>query len=127
MKPIAAYAAIRMAMMGGILLIGLVSWFLHRSPDWQPPAAGVSDGLVTVGRVLWGAAGAALAFLFFRRRNAESAMQRVTLAIIAWSVGEALAIFGGVHYYLTAVPAWYVAGVVAMSITFVAFPPPARQ
>ncbi|NUQ13647.1 MAG: hypothetical protein HUU26_15175 [Gemmatimonadaceae bacterium] len=127
MTPVRAYHAIRLAMMGGMLLLGLVSWVLHRSADWQPPPAGVADGLVTVGLILWGAAAVALVFLFVRRQHVEDPQRRVTTAIIAWSVGEALAIFGGVHFYLTAVPVWYVAGLLAMSITFVAFPPPAPR
>lgn len=127
MKPVQAYHAIRLAMMGGMLLLGLVSWVLHRSPDWRPPPAGVGEGLVTVGRILWAAAAVVLAFLFIRRRSIDEPLRRVTTAIIAWSVGEALAIFGGVHFYLTAAPVWYVAGLLAMSITFVAFPPPAPR
>ena len=111
-------------MMAGILLFAGVSWFMHRAPDWQQPPPGLVDSLSTFGRVLWGAAGAGLVVLFLVRRNAESPIRASNLAIVAWSMGEALAIFGVVFFYLTAVPVWFIAGILAMSITFVAYPPP---
>ncbi len=127
MRPAQAYLAIRIAMMGGLLLFGGITWFLHQRPEWQPPKPGVADALVTIGRVTWATAVAALAVLFFQHRKAENPVRASTLAIVAWSVGEALALFGVVFYYIAAVPAWYISGMLAMAITFVAFPPPALR
>lgn len=127
MRPAQAYLAIRIAMMAGLLLFGGVSWFLHQRPEWQPPRPEVTDGLASIGRVMWVAAAAALTVLFFQHRKADTPVRASTLAIVAWSVGEALALFGVVYFYLAAVPAWYVAGMLAMAITFVAFPPPAPR
>jgi hypothetical protein len=53
--------------------------------------------------------------------------QASTLAILAWSLGETVALFGGVVFFLTATPGWYVAGVVALALAFVAFPPPENR
>ncbi len=119
--------AIRLAMMGGVLLFGGVSWFLHRTPDWTPADPAVVAQLATVGRVMWLVAGIGLVILFFRFRDAANPGQASTLAILAWALGESVALFGGVVFFLTAAAAWYVAGVVALTIAFVAFPPPVNR
>ena len=111
-------------MMAGVLLFGAVTWFLHQRPDWQPSIGGVIDNFVRIGQVMWGLAAAGLVVLFLQHRRAESPEKVSTLTIISWTVGEALALFGAVHFYLTGISTWYIAGVIAMSITFVAFRPP---
>lgn len=124
MKQATAYHTIRVAMMGGLLLLGAVTWFLHRAPDWQPPSPGVAGRLAMFGRILWAVAGVGLVYLYSRHRDAGQPARVSNFAIVAWSVGEALALFGVVFFYLTGVATWYVSGMLAMSITFVAFPPP---
>jgi hypothetical protein len=114
--------AIRLAMMGGVLLFGGVSWFLHRTPDWTPADTVAVDSLVMVGRFMWIGVILGLAALWFRSRSSTSAAQSSTFAIIAWSLGETLALFGGVLYFLSDVTGWYVAGVLLLAITFVVFP-----
>jgi hypothetical protein len=84
--------AIRIAMLGGVLLFGAVAWFLHRTPDWVPADAVAIDSLVTVGRFMWIGVILGLAALWFRSRSATSASQASTFAIIAWSLGETLAL-----------------------------------
>ena len=127
MKPAQAYLAIRIAMMSGLLLFGAVAWFLHQRPEWVPPTASLVERLTMMGRIIWGVAVALLVFLFMRHRRAESPVTLSTLSIVAWSVGEALAIFGAVHFFLTNVSTWYIAGLIGMSITFIAFRPPALR
>lgn len=114
--------AIRFAMMGGVLLFGFVTWFAHRSPDWSPGDPTSLGELVMVGRFMWVAVIGALAVLWFRSRSITSAPKASTFAIFAWSLGEMLALFGGVLYFMSDRPAWFVAGVVMLAITFVLFP-----
>lgn len=114
--------AIRIAMLGGVLLFGGVSWFLHRTPDWEPADAVAIDSLVTVGRFMWIGVILGLAALWFRSRSVTAASQASTFAIIAWSLGETLALYGGVLYFLSDLAGWYVAGVLSLAIAFVAFP-----
>ena len=41
--------------------------------------------------------------------------------------GETLALLGGVIFFLTSMPTWYIAGVIVLTTTFVAFPAPLRR
>lgn len=114
--------AIRFAMLGGVLLFGFVTWFAHRSPDWVPSDTSSFGELVMVGRVMWVLVTGALVALWFRARGTTSAAKASTFAIFAWSLGEMLALFGGVLYYMSDRSSWFVAGVVMLAITFVVFP-----
>jgi hypothetical protein len=46
---------------------------------------------------------------------------------MAWALGETLALLGGVIFFLTSMSGWYIAGVIALTLTFVAFPAPLRR
>ncbi|HEX6313899.1 MAG TPA: hypothetical protein VFZ73_03535 [Gemmatimonadaceae bacterium] len=116
--------AIRLAMMGGVLLFGGVSWFLTGLPDWSPPEPGMADQLGVVARITWLLAGGGLLVLFLKYRSIESPAQASTFAIFAWALGETLALLGGVVFFLTSLAGWYIAGVIALAVTFLAFPPP---
>lgn len=116
--------AIRLAMMGGVLLFGGVSWFLTRTPDWVPLERGVADQLTGIARIAWGAVGVALAVLFLKFRDYTNAARAGSVAVLSWALGETLALLGGVIFFLTSAAGWYIAGVIALTLTFVAFPPP---
>jgi hypothetical protein len=119
--------AIRLAMMGGVLLFGGVSWFLTSVPDWVAPEAGIADQLTRIASVVWVVIGAALAVLFLKFRDSTNAARASSVAILAWALGETLALLGGVIFFLTSLSGWYVAGVIALTLTFVAFPAPLRR
>lgn len=116
--------AIRLAMMGGVLLFGGVSWFLTRTPDWVPPEPGVADQLTGIARIAWLAVGLALMVLFVKFRDYTNAARASSVAILSWALGETLALLGGVVFFLTSTAGWYIAGVILLTLTFVAFPPP---
>lgn len=118
---------IRLAMMGGVLLFGGVSWFLTRTPDWVPPEPGIGDQLTGVARIAWLAVGVALVVLFLKFRDQSNVARASSVAILSWALGETLALLGGVVFFLTSAPGWYIAGVIALTLTFVAFPPPLKQ
>jgi hypothetical protein len=111
-------------MMGGVLLFGGVSWFLTQSPDWTAPEPGIADQLTRVARIAWIVVGVALVVMFMKFRDPTDVARASSVAILAWALGETLALLGGVVYFLTSMPGWYVAGVVALTLTFVAFPAP---
>jgi hypothetical protein len=114
-------------MMGGVLLFGGVSWFLHRTPEWVRADPATATKLTGMVPIVWGIAVLGLAFLFIRHRAASNPSQTSTLSILAWALGESVALFGGVVFFMTAEAVWYVAGVVVLAITFVAFPPPVNR
>lgn len=116
--------AIRMAMLGGVLLFGGVSWFLTHTADWTAPEPGVAAQLTGIARIAWAVVGVALTILFLRFRDSTNAARASSVAIIAWALGETLALLGGVVLFLTAAAGWYIAGVIALTLTFVAFPAP---
>ena len=119
--------AIRLAMMGGVLLFGGVSWFLTHTADWTAPEPGVAGQLIGVARIVWVIVGVALTILFVKFRDSTNAARASSVAIMSWALGETLALLGGVVLFLTAAAGWYIAGVVALTLTFVAFPVPPRQ
>lgn len=114
-------------MMGGVLLFGGVSWFLHQTPDWTPADPAVTAKLGTMGGIVGVIATLGLVFLYTRFRDAPSPAQASTFAILAWALGESVALFGGVVFFLTAAPTWYIVGVLLLTLTFVAFPPPVNR
>jgi hypothetical protein len=119
--------AIRIAMMLGVLLFGGVAWFITRTPDWKPPEPALLDQLAMIARAGWIAIGGALVFMFLKFRDTTNPSRASTVSILAWTLGETLALFGGVILFLTAFSGWYVAGVSALALTFVAFPPPVNR
>jgi hypothetical protein len=114
-------------MMLGVLLFGGVAWFITRTPDWRAPGAELLDQLSLIARVGWIAIGIALVFMFLRFRNSANPSRASTVSILAWTLGETLALFGGVILFLTAFSGWYIAGVTALALVFAAFPPPANR
>ena len=114
-------------MMGGVLLFGGVSWFLTSMPDWSAPEPAVAGQLARVATVAWVVAGATLVVMFLKFRDSTNAARASSVAILAWALGEMLALLGGVIFFLTSLSSWYIAGVLALTLTFVAFPAPARR
>ena len=114
-------------MMGGVLLFGGVSWFLTSMPDWSAPEPGITAELTRVATIAWVGVGAALVVMFLKFRDSTNAARASSVAILAWALGESLALLGGVIFFLTSLSAWYVAGVIALTLTFVAFPAPLKR
>ena len=110
--------AIRLAMMGGVLLFGGVSWFFTSMSDWSAPEAGLADQLTRVAQVAWALVGTALVVMFLKFRDGTVA-RASSVAILAWALGETLALLGGVIFFLTSRAGWYIAGVVILTLTFV--------
>jgi len=119
--------AIRLAMMGGVLLFGGVSWFLTRMPDWSAPDPGIAGQLTRVATIAWVVVGATLVVMFLKFRDSTNVARASSVAILAWALGETLALLGGVIFFLTSMSGWYVAGVIALTLTFVAFPAPLKR
>lgn len=114
---------IRFAMLTGVLLFGGVTWLLRRSGE-APPALDATDALTLVwmGRIAWLVAigGSILVFALLQQRPSSARIGR--LSIVAWALGELVALYGGVVWFLTGSSAWYLPGLVFLVLSFLAFP-----
>jgi hypothetical protein len=48
--------------------------------------------------------------------------QRSTLMIVGWAMGEGVALAGGVYYFITNDPRYYVTGILVLLASFMLFP-----
>ncbi|MBB4639060.1 hypothetical protein [Longimicrobium terrae] len=113
---------VRMALLSGVVVFGaVVTWLVGQdgprstAPDVRAPLQWVNIGLLI--------ASAAGVLVLQRIHAAErDARKRQTWNIIAWALGEATAMFGGVHYLLVGSPAPYLVGLAMLVASFVLVP-----
>ena len=111
---------IRIALLSGVLMFGAVAYFLTQqrgptSPEMARPLqianiailVGVAVGLLVVQRA---------------HANQREPARRTTLNILGWALGEAAALFGGVHFLLIGSPIPYLVGLAMMLASFVVVP-----
>jgi hypothetical protein len=110
---------IRIAMLVGVLAFGGVVWYLRRSGGTGYPVN--PRGLRVAGRAVWGlmTLGTLALFLSAGRASPE---RRATLSVIAWALGEATAIYGGLFWMLLGDSQWYLYGVACLLLTYFIFP-----
>ena len=105
---------IRIALLVGVLALGGIVWHLRRSGDTgylvNPRALRVA------GQAVWGTMtlGTLALFLVAGRRG--------SLSVIAWALGEATAIYGGLFWLLLGDSQWYLYGVACLLLTYFIFP-----
>lgn len=117
--------AIRAALLAGVLLFGAVCWFVVRQRGGGP-MPGVDTSAFSVLRVMvpvlgFAALSVAIAIRVVIARTREEA-RRNSLRIIAWAVGEAAALAGGVYFLELGDPRLYLIGATAMLATFIVVP-----
>lgn len=116
-----ALALIRISLLVGVLIFGALTWWLQRAGDRPPSDPASLRTLRTAGFAIWAAALALLGFLRTRLAGLSESARRSYL-VIGWGVAEAVALFGGVVYFLTGDPRWYLAGLFFMIGSFLVFP-----
>lgn len=112
---------IRVALLTGVLLFGGIAYYLtrQRGGGLGTESAGALQaaniGLLVV---------AAVAIMVVQRRHAAEAdpARRSTLNILAWALGEAVALMGGVHFLLVGNPVPYLVGLMMMIASFIVVP-----
>ena len=117
---------IRGSLLGGVLLFGGIVWYLHSTEGPVPVDADLARTLRLVFLVFAFTSLFLLLFLRSRRHRAGEFHAAAVAAIIAWAIGEAVALFGGVIYLLTADVTPYLGGVALMFIAFLVAPVPER-
>jgi hypothetical protein len=111
---------IRLAIFGGALLFGIVTWWLRR--EAPPPLTTDIGPLRFAGYGLWVSVLVVLAFMRGLLGKATEQARRSSLLIVAWAAAESLALFGGVVWFLHGDSRWYVAGMCLLLATFILFP-----
>ncbi|HLM68772.1 MAG TPA: hypothetical protein VK358_14630 [Longimicrobium sp.] len=111
---------IRIALLSGVLMFGGVAYYLTQQNG--PLGAENADALQIVNIVLL--VGAAVGIMIIQRRHLaeRDPAKRSTLNIVAWAMGEATALFGGVHFLMVGNPVPFLVGLVMMVAAFVVVP-----
>lgn len=115
---------IRIAMLGGVLLFGGVSWMLQRTPGWSPAPAADVETLKRLAPVFWAVAIAGVGVLFVQARRVTDPARRGTFAVVAWALGEMVALYGGVIYFLAGDARGYLLGLLFLALSLTIFPAP---
>ena len=110
---------IRIAMLVGVLVFGGVVWYLRRSGDQSYMVN--PRGLRVAGQAIWGLVtlGTLVLFLTAARASPE---RRATYGVMAWALGLATALYGGLFWLLLGDPQWYLYGGVCLLLTYFIFP-----
>lgn len=111
---------VRMAMLAGVVLFGGVVTVLVRNDPPQAPQ--IARALVYANIAFL--VGTAIGLLVLQRRHAaeRDPAARTTLNMIAWALGEATALFGGVHYMLVGSPIPFLVGLGMLLASFALVP-----
>lgn len=111
---------IRMALLGGVLLFGAVIWFLHRRPGYVP-VGGMEQLRPIVPLIMLAFIAGIVGIRFYLSRITDPA-QLGTFQLVGWTLGEAAALFGGVYYYNTDDPRFFIIGLFVMVASFIVVP-----
>jgi hypothetical protein len=115
---------IRVAFLTGVLMFGGGAYFITRQAD-----GGIGDGgrelaqplqLANIGILILAAVG----LMIIQRKQAgeRDPARRSGLTIAGWAMGEATALFGGVHFLLTGSVTPFLVGLGMMLAAFVVVP-----
>lgn len=112
-------ALIRIALLVGVLVFGAIVWYLQRSGSRTYSVD--PRGLRVAGQAVWGlmTVGTLGLFLAAGRATAE---RRAAFSVVAWALGEATAIYGGLFWMMLGDSQWYLYGVACLLLTYFIFP-----
>ena len=110
---------IRIALLVGVIAFGGIIWYLRRAGDTgylvNPRSLRVAGQAVWASMTL----GTLALFLLAGRAQPE---RRGSFSVIAWALGEATAIYGGLFWLLLGDSQWYLYGVACLLLTYFIFP-----
>jgi len=112
---------IRVAFLTGVLMFGGIAYYLTRQRGGLGESALAGPlQLANIAILILAAAG----IMIVQRRHAaeRDPARRSTLNIVAWAMGEAAALFGGVHFLLIGEPTPFLVGLGMMLGAFVVVP-----
>ena len=121
---------IRLSLLVGVLLFGgVVAWLSSQGrvpPGGRPADEATVRFLRMLAPAIAVAAAVAATYLRYVISRTPDAGRVWQLRLVAWAVGEAAALLGAVHWFLSGDPSRYVIGLVALLATFVVVPLRAR-
>ena len=112
-------ALIRITLLVGVLAFGGVVWYLRRTTD--PSYAVNPHGLRVAGQAVWALMTIGTLGLFLAAGKATPE-RRAAFSVVAWALGEATAIYGGLFWMMLGDPQWYLYGVACLLLTYFIFP-----
>jgi hypothetical protein len=112
-------ALIRIALLVGVLVFGGIVWYLQRSSDLTYSVD--PHGIRVAGQAVWGLMTLGTLGLFLAAGRATPE-RRATFSVIAWALGEATAIYGGLFWMMLGDSQWYLYGVACLLLTYFIFP-----
>jgi hypothetical protein len=120
---VATLMLIRLCLLGGVLVFGLLSWVLRRTGSAVSSADPATLSALRALCFLFCAVAlvAAVALRAVAAR-ASSDAARIRLSIAGWASGESPALLGGVYLFMSGDARPYAIGVVVLLATFVIFP-----
>ncbi len=111
---------IRASLLGGVVMFGAVTVFLHRQGDWAPAPNPQELIYVPVIAIALALGGMSVVRPIWSRATNEA--QRFSFALMGWAMGEGAALAGGVYYFLTDDAKFYLAGIFVLLASFMLFP-----
>lgn len=116
---------IRLALLGGVLVFGIVIAWLTGSGGY--PADTSLAGVLRLAFLVL-AAGTLAALMVVRTAQGRAAAdRRGTFAIVGWALGEGIALFGGVAWLLAGELPLYLTGVAVLLVAFLLVPVPGES
>jgi hypothetical protein len=111
---------IRMSFVMGVLLLGAVTYFIHRQGNYTPPGDSQPFRMLVGAAMLVGAG--IIGFGRMRLGKANTLPDLQTSQLIGWAGGEMAALAGGVHYLLTGDPTAYIVGLFVLVGSLIVIP-----
>lgn len=97
---------------------------LQRTPGWTPTSAANIETLQRLALAFWAVALAGVAILFVRSRQVADPARQSTYSVLSWALGEMVALYGGVIYFLAGDPRAYLLGLAFLALALGIFPAP---
>ena len=110
---------IRIALLIGVLAFGGIVWHLRASGDTSYRVD--RHALRVAGQAVWAVATLGTLALFVLAGTATTE-RRASFSVVAWALGEATALYGGLFWLLLGDSQWYLYGVACLLLTYFIFP-----